>query len=127
MEPLDSPAVDVNALEAALDQESAYRRLWLPPEPWWPALVANKSDFATAVHRQLVRGTRWPRSETIDVRKPGHGIRPISLMSPEVRVAYRAIASSLIAERDRVDRSAQRYAEFVLGPIVYAFENPIGF
>jgi len=126
MKPLTSLELDVQALEAAVEAESTYERVWLPPEPWWDALVDDKAEFARSVHRRLVRGTRWPRSVTIDVRKPGHGIRPVSLMSPEVRVAYRAIITALVPDDERVDRSAASYAEFVVAPIKAAFERGSG-
>lgn len=127
MDPLDSPALDEDALIEALEAEAQYQRYWLPPEPWWDALVADKASLAKAVQRKLQRGARWPRSEVVDVRKPGHGIRPVSLMSPEVRVAYRAIVSAVIPPEARADRSAARYAEFVTEPVRAAFDNVAGF
>jgi hypothetical protein len=126
MEPLDSPAIDQAALVAALEAEAAYERIWLPPEPWWNALLAEKEDVAGALLRRLRRGGRWTRSEIVDTRKPGHGIRPVSVMSPEVRIAYRAIVSEIIVEEHRADRSAAKYAEFVTEPIRAAYDNGAG-
>src|ERR1700683_1476254 len=123
MDPLTSPIVDVGSLVAAIEAEAQYPRIWLPPEPWWDALVTDKAAFANALHRKVVRGTLWPRSETVDVRKPGHGIRPVLLMGPEVRVLYRAIVSALVSPDARADRSAERYAEFVVQPIRAGFDS----
>lgn len=126
MEPLATPELDSQALVAALESEAQYERIWLPPEPWWPPVVADKANFAAVTHRKLIRGAAWPRSETIDVRKPGHGIRPVSLMSPDVRMIYRAIASALVPEDERLDRSAERYAEFVMEPVRAAYDYEEG-
>jgi hypothetical protein len=126
MEPLASADVDANAIAAALEAEAQYERIWLPPEPWWTALIDDKANFAAAIHRQLLRGVRWPRSAIVDARKPGHGMRPISVMSPDVRVRYRAIVSALVPEAERADRSAERYAEFVMEPVRAAYNHEKG-
>jgi hypothetical protein len=126
MEPLPPSKLDVNDLVGAVEAEAEFKRFWLPPEPWWDAIVLDKQRFAAAAHRHLLRGGSWPRAEVVDVRKPGHGIRPVSVMSPEVRVVYRAIVSRLIRPGDRVDRSAEKYAEFVMGPIRSAFGDQPG-
>src|SRR5690349_5474752 len=101
MEPLASPLLDESALVAALEAESQYQRVWMPPEPWWTALTLHKAEIASALHRLIARGVRWPRSETVDVRKPGHGIRPVSVIGPEARIVYRAFVSALISEDQR--------------------------
>ncbi|MST31588.1 hypothetical protein GHK86_02430 [Acidimicrobiaceae bacterium USS-CC1] len=117
MNPILIPELDETALIVALEAEAQYDRTWLPPEPWWDALLSSKSDLASAIHRRLTRGGKWDRSATVDVRKPGHGIRPVSVMSPEVRIVYRAIASALVQPENRPDRSAKKYADFVLEPV----------
>lgn len=117
MNPIIIPELDETALIAALEAEARYDRNWLPPEPWWNALLSNKTDVASAIRRRLARGGKWDRSATVDVRKPGHGIRPVSVMSPEVRIVYRAVASALVQPENRPDRSAKKYAEFVLEPV----------
>lgn len=126
MEPLASLEPDETALAAALEAESQYKRIWLPPEPWWDALKAEKNTVASAIYTKLRRGGTWPRSDVVDVRKPGHGIRPVSVMSPDVRVAYRALASALVPADDRPDRSAVRYAEFVMEPVRAAYDHQSG-
>lgn len=127
MDPLASQALSQIALVAALEAESQYQRIWLPPEPWWDALLSAKDTVAAAIHRRLLRGGRWPRSEVVDVRKPGHGIRPVSVMSPDVRVAYRALASKVVSAEHLPDRSAARYAEFVMEPVRAAYDHESGF
>jgi hypothetical protein len=47
-------------------------------------------------------------------------------MSPDVRVLYRAIVSALVPEDERTDRSAERYAEFVIDPIRAAYDEQKG-
>ena len=126
MDPISSPALDETALQEALEAEAAYERIWLPPEPWWAALRADKSAVAASLQRSLARGHRWPRSEVVHVRKPGHGIRPVSLMSPEVRVLYRAIAAAIVPVADRVERTAEDYAAFVVEPIKAAYDHQGG-
>ncbi len=126
MEPLSAPDMDEGALAAAVEAEALYQRIWLPPEPWWDALRSDREAFASAIYRRLLRGGPWPRSEVVDVRKPGHGIRPVSLMSPDVRVTYRALVSALVPVDERSDRSAERYAEFVMEPIRAAYNHQSG-
>lgn len=123
MDRLSSPEIDQVALIAALEAEAEYERVWLPPEPWWSALTSSKQAIASALHRRLARGGSFPRSQIVDIRKPGHGIRPVSVMSPEVRIIYRALVSALVPPERRVDRSAQAYADFVLRPITSAFDG----
>lgn len=124
MEPL--AALDAGVLSMALEEEAAFDRFWLPPEPWWDALLRKKAPFAAAVERQLVRGLTWPRAEVVDVRKPDHGVRPIALMAPDVRMVYRAFASALVPSVERPDRTADRYAEFVMKPIRNAYVHQVG-
>jgi len=126
LEPLDSSDVDVGHLIAALEAEAAFERALLPPEPWWSSLLDDKQSFAESIHRKLLRGAHWPLSAVVDARKPGHGTRPVAVMSPDVRVLYRAIASALVPEAERPDRSMEGYAEFVLMPIRAAFDLDTG-
>ncbi len=126
MDPLLSGDIDLNTLIAALEEEAQFQRIWLPPEPWWTALLDDSRNFAAATYRHLQRGKRWPQSAVVDARKPGHGTRPISVMSPDVRVLYRAVVSALVPEADRTDRSAERYADFVIEPIRAAFSYEKG-
>ena len=126
MEPLSTGLIGEQELISALEAESVYQRIWLPPEPWWDSLVADKEKIARAVHRMAVRGSSLPRAQTVDVRKPGHGVRPISIMTPEVRVLYRALAEQIVPEDERVDRSAERYADFVTQPVRAAFNYHSG-
>jgi len=123
MDPLESSALEIGQLAAALEAEANYDRVWLPPEPWWESLVKDQETFTAAIRRQVLRGTKWSRSSVVDARKPGHGTRPISVMSADARVLYRAIVSALVPEDERPDRSAEGYANFVLQPIRAAFEN----
>lgn len=126
MDPLPSKTLDTAALMTALTDEATFPRIWLPPERWWGALIEDNAAIAAWIHRKLVRGAQWSRSHIVDVRKPGHGIRPVSLMSPEVRVVYRALAASAVPVSDRPDRSASSYADFVVKPIVEAFAGQTG-
>lgn len=118
--------LDIASLVDAIEAEAAYRRIWMPPEPWWDALLANKDSYAATLKRRLDRGARWPQSEVVSVRKPGHGIRPVAIMCPDVRVIYRAITSALIAPDQRADRSASRFAEFIVEPIRAAYGHQSG-
>lgn len=126
MEPLQHPDIDVPTLAAAIEAEAAYERIWLPPEPWWDPILMEKESFAEAIHRLLLRGTIWPQASIVDARKPGHGVRPIALMTPGVRIVYRALVSALVGPSERADRSARRYADFVMEPIRNAYEPSTG-
>lgn len=111
------------ALAAAIDAEAAFPRNFLPPEPYWTAIVQHKAQFAGAVKRDLERGRIWPAGHVVDVRKPGHGVRPVPILSPEARVLYRALAEACVPVTSRPDRSSEAYAEFVVGPIKSGFSQ----
>lgn len=113
-------------LTAALTAEAAYDRGWLPTEPYWPSLERSSDRIAGSILTRLRRGARWPVGDIVDVRKPGHGTRPVAVLSPEARIAYRALAALVIPEDAQQGRSAAAYADFVLQPIINAYPGDQG-
>lgn len=115
--------IDEAALTSAVEAEAAYPRNFLPPEPFWPAITQHKAQFTTAVQRDLERGRVWSPGHVVDVRKPGHGVRPIAILAPEARVLYRALADVCAPDPMRPDRTSEAYAAFLVAPIKSGFSQ----
>jgi hypothetical protein len=114
----------VDDVAGALDAESKYRRAWLPAEPYWDALLIDAERTGSAILTELRRGMRVPLATVVNARKYGHGVRPIAVMSPATRIAYRALAAhALGGDYEPPDRSAEAYAEFVLKPVREGFDG----
>lgn len=115
--------IDATALSNAVDAEASFYRNFLPAEPFWPSIVQHRTQFADALHREVERGRVWPAGHVVDVRKPGHGVRPIAILPPEARVFFRTLADACVPSDSRPDRTSDSYAEFVVAPILSGFSR----
>ncbi|MFI7304429.1 RNA-directed DNA polymerase [Micromonospora aurantiaca] len=120
MRPLDPDLVRRLDLELALEVEATTVRDLMPEEPAWKDLALNAKPISDWIRAQLLAGHLPSPQAVVGARKAGHGVRPIAVLHQVDRIIYRALTSLVLAGRPIVDRSRQRYLDFVVAPIRYS-------
>ncbi|MET7950421.1 hypothetical protein [Micromonospora sp. NPDC005324] len=123
MRPLEAGLVERLNLKLALEVEAAAVRDLMPEEPAWRNLVANANAISDWLAAQLLSGHLPAPQAVVGARKAGHGVRPIAMLYQIDRIVYRALTSLALTGRKSVDRSRQRYLDFVVAPIKYSFND----
>lgn len=113
--------VSRSAIRSALDAEVAHERRWLPDDPAIVAAEESPDQFVDLVQSQLRKGFLVGRRHEVFARKPGFGLRPLSIVGLVERVLMRLLTDMLLADVT-VDRSRAAYSAFRLAPILAALE-----
>lgn len=117
MDAFPSNVVSTLPLKASVEAEAKAVRNLLPTEPWAAPVLAGRDEIADWIRAEWERGRTNLRSLSVNVRKAGHGIRPVPIMGIAERVTYRALSTQLLKDLDVGDRSAVAYKAFLQGPI----------
>jgi hypothetical protein len=107
-------------LGAAIDAEHDAPRAWLPGEPAWPSLKANKADVVRTIVAQLATGYAPRTEQIVDMRKTSFAVRPLAIWWPLDRIVYRALTDRILTVADPLDQSGTAYMNFVNGPVKHA-------
>ncbi|MGW3858027.1 reverse transcriptase domain-containing protein [Micromonospora arida] len=111
-------------LDGAARREADAGEPLIPSSPGAAQLKGNAASFASWLGGQLRAGLPTGRGLVIAVAKPVTGSRPVAIWGFAERVTYRALTDLLMTEANHeVDRSPERYREFISGPMTYAEER----
>nr|WP_296073755.1 hypothetical protein [uncultured Actinoplanes sp.] len=110
-------------LPAAAIREADHTEALLPDAPGAAQLRAGASPFAAWLGGQVRGGLATGRGLVVAVAEPETGgSRPVAIWGFAERVTYRALTDLLLAGAE-LDRSPERYREFVAAPAKYAEER----
>ncbi|GAB3331176.1 reverse transcriptase domain-containing protein [Micromonospora halotolerans] len=111
-------------LEGAARREADATEPLIPSSPGTDQLKDNAAPFASWLGGQLRAGLPTGRGLVIAVAKPVTGSRPVAIWGFAERVTYRALTDLLMTEaKHEVDRSPERYRDFISAPMTYAEER----
>ncbi|KAB8178336.1 RNA-directed DNA polymerase [Microbispora catharanthi] len=111
-------------LEGAVRREADTVEPLIPSSPGTAELKEDSALFAAWLGGQLRAGLPTGRGLVISVAKPVTGSRPVAIWGFPERVTYRALTDLLMtAAEHEVDRSPERYREFIDAPMRYAEER----
>ena len=112
-------AKDVKDLDVktALRAECAFQRSLVPPDPFTGLIEGREEGFTKLVETQLRDGLRPTQALDVIVRKPGRGTRPVGVLHPVDRIAFRALTDRVLAGQAPLDRSSNAYREFARAPL----------
>lgn len=110
-------------LRGAVEAEAKALRNQLPSEPWTALAISKKVEIAECVYDKLAAGLPVTTNVIVNVRKESLGTRPVPIMGIIERVAYRALTSFVMGDREVAERSADSYRDFLFGPIGFAQDD----
>jgi Reverse transcriptase (RNA-dependent DNA polymerase) len=105
-------------LDRAISEEAV---AWQSLVPQTPGLehIAESAKFRSWLEGQLRGGLAQSAPVVSNARKASNGVRPVPIVALPERIAYRALGRLLVPDDQLVDRSPDRYLEFVMGPIAH--------
>ncbi|GAA4581338.1 hypothetical protein GCM10023176_62040 [Micromonospora coerulea] len=124
MRSVPSDVLSLLDLEGAARREAENAAPLIPSSPGTTELRDNAAAFASWLGGQLRAGMPTGRGLVVAVAKPVTGSRPVAIWGFAERVTYRALTDLLMTEaKQEVDRSPERYREFISAPMTYAEER----
>jgi hypothetical protein len=121
MRPVPLDVLSRLKIEEAARREADTAEPLIPSSPGVAQMKDGAASFASWLSGQLQAGMPTGRGLVIAVAKPVTGSRPVAIWGFAERVTYRALTDHLMTEaKHEVDRSPERYREFISGPMAYA-------
>lgn len=111
---------------AAAIEASAWRNL-LPSEPWQNAVKNAPAQFGAVARLRMEAGMPSAPSVVVRARKAHQQSRPVPVVGIAERIAYRALATQVLADVPPAARSSSDYGQFVSGPIMAGIPKGISF
>lgn len=115
--PIIPKALDVEAIETAVEHELTTQRRALPPDPATPALIERLAEVTQWVYEKLSGDFMPTPEETVAVNKGRHGVRPVAIWDFASKTAYRALAWSLLPKLPPHFRGKAEWQDFLKQPL----------
>jgi RNA-directed DNA polymerase len=109
--------LDAEDIENAAEYELTGSRRALPADSVAPALIGRLLEVVQWVHERLAGDFSPTPEETVAVNKGRHGVRPVAIWDLPSRIAYRALAWSLLDKLPSFQRGRSEWQEFLAEPL----------
>ncbi|MER7893557.1 RNA-directed DNA polymerase [Micromonospora sp. NPDC094482] len=124
MRPVPLDVLSRLRLDEAARREADASEPLIPSSPGADRLKDDAASFASWLNGQLQAGLPTGRGLVVAAAKPVTGSRPVAIWGFAERVSYRALTDLLMAKAGHeMDRSPERYREFISAPVTYAEER----
>jgi hypothetical protein len=109
--------VDKGAIEEALAIELLHENRWLPDEPVRSAAMQDTGAYADLLVRAVARGFPLRRRYELFARKPGFGLRPLTMTDLGFTTILRHLVANVVGDDFHLDRSHSAWLSFSWEPL----------
>ncbi|WP_282781163.1 reverse transcriptase domain-containing protein [Nocardia sp. CC201C] len=126
MQPMSTRTIGQLKISDSMVRIANYERNLVPQEAGWQHLTASSQtirDVSRYLETLCRKGLDLAGELEVAARKSGHGVRPIAYWGIKESILYDALTEAALAKLPALDRTVERYIDFVLAPAKYAIEE----